>query len=92
MKDDYNKLQNKWNQLVLQYDYAYQDHHEAFRKFAGYKSTKDKLIFQRSCSQPDCKGFLSQKGVCGICNIHVCLKCNACKGTEKEEIHNHENG
>ena len=49
-----------------------------------------KVIYQKACPQPDCNGFLSQKGVCGICKIHVCSKCNVVKGTTKGEIATHE--
>jgi hypothetical protein len=54
----------------------------------GEKS--EKVIYQKACPQSDCNGFLSQKGVCGICKIHVCSKCNVVKGTTKDEIATHE--
>jgi hypothetical protein len=62
----------------------------AFRKKCengGEKSTK--TIYQKACPQTDCNGFLSQKGICGICKTHVCSKCNVVKGTTKDEITAH---
>jgi hypothetical protein len=50
----------------------------------------EKVIYQKACPQTDCNGFLSKKGVCGICKIHVCSKCNVAKGTTKDEIAAHE--
>jgi hypothetical protein len=49
----------------------------------------EKVIYQKSCPKPDCKGFLSQKGICGMCKIHVCSKCNVTKGITEEEITTH---
>ena len=46
-------------------------------------------FYQQACPQTECKGFLSQKGVCGICLVHVCKQCNIIKGTEEEEIESH---
>ena len=46
-------------------------------------------FYQQSCPQAECKGFLSQKGVCGICLVHVCKQCNIIKGTEEDEIESH---
>jgi len=57
----------------------------------GEKDEKgEKVIYQKACPQTDCNGFLSNKGVCGICKIRVCSKCNVVKGTTKGEIAAHE--
>ena len=50
----------------------------------------EKTIYQKSCPKPECKGFLSQKGICGMCKINVCSKCNVTKGITEEEIAAHE--
>ena len=31
----------------------------------------EKVIYQKSCPKPDCKGFLSQKGICGMCKFRL---------------------
>lgn len=66
----------------------------AKREFDQGKSTSsgdgEKVIYQKPCPKPECKGFLSQKGICGMCKIHVCSKCNVPKGITEEEIVAHE--
>ena len=91
--DDFNTLFNqaikKCKMVLTERDIINKEYKEAQSMFMGHKSKNNTLIFQQSCPQPDCNGFLSQKGVCGICNVHICLKCNACKGKEQEDIEKH---
>lgn len=42
--------------------------------------------FVRTCPQQECRGFLNQKWVCGLCNTHVCSKCHeVLPGAEGQE-------
>ena len=85
----FNRLIRKGTKISHERKRINNAYEEARALFMGYKSKRDAPIFQQPCPQPECKGFLSQKGVCGICNVHICLKCNACKGIEQEDIEKH---
>lgn len=47
----------------------------------------EKKVFVRACPAANCKGFLSQKWKCGICNIWVCSTCHAIKGDKESAEH-----
>lgn len=47
--------------------------------------------FVRSCPQEDCRGFLSQRWICGLCNTHVCSKCHETKQEKTEHTCNPDN-
>jgi hypothetical protein len=47
--------------------------------------------FVRSCPQEDCRGFLSQRWICGLCNTHVCSKCHETKQEKVEHTCNPDN-
>lgn len=51
------------------------------------KRTSDNKSFIRRCPVNNCKGYLSNKWKCGLCNIWACHKCFAVKGTEKNCEH-----
>tara|TARA_B110000259_G_scaffold187621_1_gene242549 strand:+ start:17008 stop:18576 length:1569 start_codon:yes stop_codon:yes gene_type:complete len=44
----------------------------------GVKKTKN--TFVKKCSVENCKGFLSSKWKCGICEIHTCKECHGIIG------------
>jgi hypothetical protein len=39
--------------------------------------------FIRGCPSPDCKGFLSQSLICGLCDIRACSKCHEVKTNDE---------
>jgi hypothetical protein len=80
--------ESAWNRATNEYRYAQMVFKTKIANCGGEK--RKKVIYQKACPQPDCNGFLSQKGVCGICKIHVCSKCNVAKGKTKVEIATHE--
>ena len=43
-----------------------------------------KTPFVRKCPIDNCKGFLSDKWKCGLCNTKICSKCNESKEEEHE--------
>lgn len=49
----------------------------------GNGDEKEKKQFVRKCPIEDCKGFLSTRWKCDICDNHICSECNE----KKEENH-----
>jgi hypothetical protein len=47
----------------------------------------ERKVFVRACPAANCKGFLSQKWKCGICDIWVCSACHAIKGDREDSEH-----
>ena len=94
LKDNRKELRNELNRFDSVLSRAELEYHLAQESFETKCENGDgkgkKVIYQKACPQSDCNGFLSQKGVCGICKIHVCSKCNVAKGTTKGEIATHE--
>ena len=48
-----------------------------------------KKQFVKKCPNGDCRGFLSTRWKCGLCNINVCSECHEIKETNNNE--NNEN-
>jgi len=48
---------------------------------------KAKNRFIRSCSDPECKGFLSSQWKCGLCDKWTCPDCHENKGFERNGPH-----
>lgn len=48
---------------------------------------KEKRRFIKSCSDPECKGFLSTQWKCGLCDKWTCPDCHVLKGYEKDCEH-----
>jgi hypothetical protein len=47
----------------------------------------ERKVFVRACPGEDCRGFLSQRWKCGVCNIWVCSTCHAIKGDREDAEH-----
>ena len=47
--------------------------------------TKKIERFTWPCPQPQCRGFLDSKFYCSLCYTHVCSKCHAIVGVQKNE-------
>ena len=95
LRDVHTQTRNECNGLDDRRYRAREAYYIAKEAFEQHKSTGgggkgEKVVYQKACPQTDCNGFLSQKGVCGICKIHVCSKCNVKKGMTKDEIATHE--
>ena len=43
---------------------------------------KEKKVFIMSCVVENCRGFLSDKYICGICNIKICKDCHLVQDEE----------
>ena len=54
------------------------------------KPEEEKKVFTRACVVEGCRGFLSSKWKCGVCNVYVCHECNEPKG-EGEHVCNPDN-
>jgi hypothetical protein len=54
----------------------------------GLETSKnpEKKKFIRACPVTDCKGFLSTKWVCGLCDSKVCNKCHEVKCESEEHV------
>jgi hypothetical protein len=48
---------------------------------------KTKRTFVRACPDENCRGFLSSKWKCGVCDKWACPDCHILKGKEKEGEH-----
>lgn len=50
-------------------------------------TVKEKKRFIRSCSDPECKGFLSSQWKCGLCDKWTCPDCHENKGLDRNGPH-----
>ena len=50
----------------------------------GKPKTKDRKKVRRCCPANDCRGFLNENWICGICENKTCSKCNCIKLKEHE--------
>ncbi len=51
------------------------------------KSKEEKLHFVRQCPASNCRGFLSSKWKCGICELWTCPDCHELKGATRDCEH-----
>lgn len=58
---------------------------DAAEPSSSSSDNKDKRLYVRPCGKLDCKGFISSKGVCGLCNTEYCRKCLQEKKDDEEE-------
>lgn len=49
-------------------------------------STESSIKFERPCPIRNCRGFLSTKWKCGVCNTNICALCREVKSNDKEHI------
>ena len=54
---------------------------------SDFKTKHVKSNFVKSCSKPDCRGFLSSHWKCGLCEDWTCPDCHLHKGPEKDCDH-----
>lgn len=54
---------------------------------ADAEKVDDKKRFIRSCSDPECNGFLSSQWKCGLCDKWTCPDCHENKGIERNSDH-----
>ena len=57
------------------------------------KSEKNKKVFIKKCSVENCRGFLSNDFICGICSTKVCNRCHEIIQNDRkdDEIKDEEN-
>ena len=46
---------------------------------------KERRTFIKPCPAKDCRGFLSNKWICGLCNTVVCKDCHEIKGVKNQK-------
>ncbi|NBX51198.1 hypothetical protein EBT25_15030, partial [bacterium] len=56
---------------------------------AHERRRSSKRTFVRACPAEECRGFLSNKWTCGLCNTSVCSKCHEVKDA-KDANHSHD--
>ena len=63
------------------------------RNFISNKvvTASQRRAFIKACPASDCKGFLSIKWKCGVCDTNVCSNCNEIKIEEQEHTCKEEN-
>jgi hypothetical protein len=49
------------------------------------EKNEDELVDTKCCPVENCRGYLTNKYTCGICNIKVCSKCLELKGNEEHK-------
>lgn len=54
-------------------------------------SHSNRKVFIKGCPAENCKGFLSARWKCGICNVNVCNQCNEIKIDDQEHTCKEEN-
>jgi len=50
-------------------------------------SSNDRTAFVRKCPDGDCRGFLSSRWKCGVCDKWACPDCHVIKGFTQDEPH-----
>lgn len=73
-------LQECKEELFRQRRYQHELEHQLYRLDRGFDveqgRASTKTNFVRKCPMDNCKGFLSDKWKCGICDTKICSKCN----------------
>lgn len=72
LQEEINKLQAKIYRLKIK------------QKELKSGKNEEKRQFIRGCPSSDCKGFLSTRWKCGLCECNVCSKCHEIKKDEHE--------
>lgn len=72
LQDEINKLQSKIYKLKQQ------------QKELKTGQSEEKRQFIRGCPSINCKGFLSTRWKCGLCDCNVCSKCHEIKNDNHE--------
>lgn len=83
IKNRVQELKNEMNVLRSMQDEIYIE--LRVRQDSGGFAGKDKRVFIKKCPGNKCKGFLSSKYKCEICDLKVCAKCFAIKDAVGEE-------
>ncbi len=52
-------------------------------QMTGEDEKQERKAFVKPCPAPDCRGFLSNKWICGLCDTIVCKDCHEIKGKKK---------
>lgn len=52
---------------------------------------KERRAFIKPCPAKDCRGFLSNKWICGLCNTVVCKDCHEIKGVKNQKDLDNDN-
>lgn len=69
-------IQQYYDTGVMNTDYVTESETEDIE---DNRHTRRRRVFVRKCPQEDCKGFLNQQWVCGLCQSRVCSKCHETK-------------
>lgn len=64
----------------------FQNDHNNQNDVRATDNTEEKVVYLRPCGKNECKGFISSKGVCGICKSEYCRKCLAEKIPDQEHV------
>lgn len=73
----------KLREKILKYE-------EKIEELSNNKNNKEeikKINIIKECPNEDCKGFLNNKLICGLCNTHLCSKCEKVKDEEEDDEH-----
>lgn len=80
VRDLIKNYKNLVNKLSFYDDVNLDDYNSILSEKKG-----EKIAFIKPCPAENCKGFLSSKWMCGLCDTHVCPKCFLIK-TDEEHV------
>tara|TARA_Y100000816_G_scaffold204086_1_gene150443 strand:- start:492 stop:2198 length:1707 start_codon:yes stop_codon:yes gene_type:complete len=75
--ENYDEEIEKLNKTIRTIRRKQRDLHIEIRELEGVDDSKEKSNYNsRVCSSDNCRGFLNNKWVCGVCDKRTCNECN----------------
>jgi hypothetical protein len=83
------KLQKLLNDYIIEVNIKKQEFQDEIKLndniINGKSNFTQKKVFIRKCGVDDCRGFLSEQWICGICDTKTCNKCLEVLNKEKND-------
>lgn len=88
LQDEQLAMKAELDEALRQYNHIRDKHYELNQKIKRYKNGEitEKKVFKRGCPKEGCRGFLSSKWKCGLCDTKACSKCFAIKEEGIEHV------
>jgi hypothetical protein len=80
---DWNEYVKQRNDEIRELD----DRIEKLRRKRDNGLSRQRTEFIRKCGDPECRGFLSTRWKCGLCEKTTCLDCHEVKVEDETQIH-----
>ena len=62
-------------------------HKTEYHKTYTKKPSTAVKVFVMKCPMEDCRGYLSEKNICGMCHVSICKDCNEAKDVDVDVPH-----